>query len=109
MPRRMGEVPGQFPLAKHTTRGLIHFGGSRTRTNRRDGGVLRFQDSLVHSSSFSRRPSDMHGSCAIRTITGEYNTKNTDHEPAPGNTRAKGAAMHIRRATTGSGYRREVP
>src|SRR5216684_65860 len=107
MPGRMGEVPGQFPLAKHTTRSLIHFGGSRARTNSRDGGLLRFEHGLVQPSSLSRRLSDMHGSRAIRTITGEYNTKIADHEPAPGNARARGAAMHNCRTSSGSEYCRE--
>src|SRR6266849_9798376 len=107
MPGRMGEVPGQFPLAKHTTRSLIHFGGSRARTNSRDGGLLRFEHGLVQPSSLSRRLSDMHGSRAIRTITGEYNTKIADHEPAPGNARARGAAMHNCRTSSRSEYCRE--
>src|SRR5450759_4495220 len=84
MPGRMGEVPDQFPLAKHATRRPIHFAGSHARTNNRDGRLLRFQHGLIQPSSFSRRPSDMHSSRAIRTITGEYNTKITDHEPPTG-------------------------
>src|SRR5260370_24753563 len=107
MPGRMGEVPGQFPLSKHTTRGLIHFGGSRARTNRRDGGLLRFEHGRVSASSLARRLSDMHGSRAIRTITGEYNTKITDHEPALWNARARGPAMHNCGASTGREYCRE--
>src|ERR1039458_2726263 len=107
MPGRMGEVPDQFPLAKHTTRRAIHFSGSHARTNCRDGRLLRFQHGLVQPSSFSRRPSDMHSSRAIRTITGEYNTKITDHEPTPGNAHARGPAMHNRRARSGSEYRRK--
>src|ERR1019366_2258662 len=106
MPGRMGEVPGEFPLAQHTTRGAIDFGGSHARTNSRDGGLLRFQHSLIQLSSFSRRPSDMHSSRAIRTIMGEYNTKITDHEPAPGNACARGPAMHNRGASSGGEYRR---
>src|SRR6202158_5851916 len=108
MPGRMGEVPGQLSFAKHTTRGAIYFGGSHTRTNCRDGGLLRFQHGLIQPSSFSRRPSDMHSPRAIRTITGEYNTKITDHEPAPGNACARGSAMHGRRASSGSEYRGEA-
>src|ERR1700674_4094558 len=107
MPGGMREVPGQLPLSKHTARCAIHFGGSRARTNRRDGGLLRFQNSFVQPPSFSRGPSDMHSSRAIRTITGEYNTKITDHEPAPWNARARGPAMHDRRARSGSKYRRK--
>src|SRR5260370_39653562 len=105
----MGEVPGQLPFAKHTTRGAIYFGGSHAWTNCRDGGLLRFQHGLIQPSSFSRRPPDMHSPRAIRTITGEYNTKITDHEPAPGNVCARGSAMHDRRARSGSEYRRERP
>ena len=80
----MREVPGQLPFAKYTPRRAIHFGGSRARANRRDGGLLRFQNSFVQPPSLSRGPSDMHSSRAIRAITGEYNTKIADHEPAPG-------------------------
>ena len=103
----MREVPGQLPFAKHTTRRAIHFGGSRARPNSRDGGLLRFQNSFVQPPSFSRGPSDMHSSRAIRTITGEYNTKIADHEPAPWNARAGGPAMHDCRARSGSEYRRK--
>src|ERR1700694_470504 len=49
----------------------------------------------------------MHGSRAIRTITGEYNTKITDHEPTPGNARARGPAMDDCRASSRSKYRRK--
>src|SRR5260370_27900236 len=49
----------------------------------------------------------MHGSRAIRTITGEYNTKITDHEPARWNARARGPAMHNCGASTGREYCRE--
>src|ERR1700716_1628657 len=107
MPRRMREVLDQFPLAKYTARRAIDFGGSRARTNSRDGSLLRFQNSFVQPSSFSRRPPDVHSSGAIRAITGEYNTKITDHEPAPGNARARGPAMHDCRARSGSEYRRK--
>ena len=103
----MGEVPGQFPPAEHTARGAIHFGGSHARPNRRDASLLRFQHRLVQLPSFCRRPSDMHGARAIRTITGEYNTKIADHEPAPGNARVRGPAMHNRRARSGGEDRRE--
>src|SRR5713101_8482828 len=105
MPRRMREVPGQFPFAKHTARCAIHCGGSRARANRRDGGLLRFLNGCVQPPSFSRGPSDMHSSRAIRAITGEYNTKITDHEPAPWNARAGGPSMHDCRARSGSNYR----
>src|ERR1700682_2210318 len=107
MPGRMREVPCQFPFAKYTARCAIHFGGGRARPDSRDGSLLRFQNSIVQPPSFSRGPSDMHSSGAIRTITGEYNTKITDHEPAPGNARARGPAMHDCRARSGSEYRRK--
>src|SRR4029077_753881 len=107
MPRRMREIAGQLPFAKHTTRCAIHFGGSRVRPNSRDGSLLRFQNSLVQLPSFFRGPSDVHSSGAIRAITGEYNTKITDHESAPRNARARGPAMHDRRARSGSKYRRK--
>src|SRR5271169_208592 len=107
MPGRMGEIPGQFPLAKHTTRRAIDFGGSDSRANGRDRGLLRFQDRIVQLSSFSRRPADVHSPRAIRTITGEYNTKITHHEPAPGNPGAGGPAMHNCRASSGGEYGRE--
>src|ERR1035437_4869607 len=106
MPGRMGEVPGQFSLAQHTPRGAIYFAGGRARANRRDGCLLRFQHGLIQPSSFRRRRSDMHSAGAIRAITGEYNTKITDHEPA-GNARARGPAMHNRRARSGSEYGRK--
>src|SRR5260370_38787323 len=102
MPGRMGEVAGQFPLPEHTTRGAIDFGGSHARTNRRNRRPLRVQHRLVQPSSFSRRPSDMHSTCAIRTITGEYNTKIADYEPPPGHARVGGLAVHNRRALSGS-------
>src|SRR6202165_5662353 len=41
----------------------------------------------------------MHSPRAIRTITGEYNTKITDHEPAPWNARAGGPAIVHGRAS----------
>src|SRR5437016_10645923 len=107
MPRRMREVPGQFPFSKHTARRAIHFGGSSARANSRNGGLLRFQNSFVQPLSFSRGSSDMHSSRAIRAITGEYNTKITDHEPAPWNARAGGPAMHDCRARSGSKDRRK--
>src|SRR5882762_3307918 len=107
MAGRMREVPGQLPLSKHTARRAIHFGGSCARANSRDGSLLRFQNSFVQPPSFSRGPSDMHSSGAIRAITGEYNTKITDHEPAPWNARARRPAMHDCRARSGSKYRRE--
>src|SRR6202163_2626466 len=107
MPSRMREVPGQLPFAKHAARRAIYFGGSRTRANRRNGGLLRLQNSFVQPPSFSRGPSDMHSSRAIRAITGEYNTKITDHEPAARNARAGGPAMYDRRARSGSKYRRK--
>src|SRR5260370_32317312 len=107
MPCRMREVLGQFPFSKRTPRRAIHFGGRRARANRRDGGLLRFENSFVQPPSFSRGPSDMHSSRAIRTITGEYNTKITDHEPAPWNARAGGLAMHDCRARSGGKYRRK--
>src|SRR4030081_2583083 len=105
MPGRMREIAGQLPFAKYTARRAIHFGGSRARANRCDGGMLRFQNRFVQPPSFSRGPSDMHSSGAIRAITGEYNTKITDNEPAPGNARARGPAMHDCRARSGSEYR----
>jgi len=37
----------------------------------------------------------MHGSGAIRTIIGEYNTKIADHEPAPRNARPRGRPCTI--------------
>src|ERR1035441_1271212 len=49
----------------------------------------------------------MHRARAIRTITGEYNTKITDHEPAPRNAHARGPAMHNRRPLSGSEDSRE--
>src|ERR1700732_3311096 len=107
MPGRMREVLGQFPFSKHTARRAIHIGGSRARTNRRDGGLLRFQNGFVQTPSLRGRPSDMHSPRAIRTITGEYNTKITDHEPAPWNARAGGPAMHDCRARSGGKYRRK--
>src|SRR6266404_1208093 len=107
MPRRMREVPSQFPFSKHTARRAIHFGGSRARANSRNGGLLRLQNSFVQPPSFSRGPSDMHSSRAIRAITGEYNTKITDHEPAPWNARDGGPAIHDRQARSGSKYRRK--
>src|ERR1700720_1854603 len=107
MPGGMREVPGQLPFAKHTARRAIHFGGSRARANRRKGGLLRLQNSFVQPPRFSRGPSDMHSSRAIRAITGEYNTKITDHEPAPWNARAGSPSMHDCRARSGSKYRRK--
>src|SRR5450631_229985 len=97
MPGRMGEVPSQLPLAKHTTRGSIHFAASHARTNRGNGSLLRFQHGLIQPSSVFRRPSDMHGARSIRTIIGEYNTKITDHEPAPRNEGTRRSSMHYRR------------
>src|SRR5208283_1197126 len=107
MPGRMGEIPRQFPFAKRTPGRAIYLSGSYSRANGRDGSLLRFQNRFVQVSSFSRRPPDMHGSRAIRTITGEYNTKITHHEPAPWNARAGGTAMHNGRASSGSQYGRE--
>src|SRR5258708_5245794 len=107
MPGRMREIAGQFPLPKHTARRAIHFGGSRARANSRDGGLLRFENGFVQPPRFSRGPSDMHSSRAIRAITGEYNTKITDHEPTPRNARAGSPAMHDCRARSGSKYRRK--
>src|ERR1700687_563249 len=107
MPGRMREVLDQFPLAKHAARRAIDFGGSRARTNSRDGSLLPLQNGFVQPPSFSRRPPDVHSSGAIRAITGEYNTKITDHEPAPGNARARGPAMHDCRARSGSKYCRK--
>src|SRR5258708_4232194 len=107
MPGRMREVPGQLPFAKHNPRRTIYFGGSRAWANRGDGSLLRFQNGFVQPPSFSRGPSDMHSSRAIRAITGEYNTKITDYEPAPGNARAGGPAMHDCGPRSGSKYRRK--
>src|ERR1019366_707524 len=107
MPGRMGEVPRQFPLPEDTTRRAIDFGGSHARTDLRDRRLLRLQHRLVQPSSFSRRPSDMHSTRAIRTITGEYNTKIADYEPPAGDARVGGPAVHNRRALSGSQYRRE--
>src|SRR5271157_558821 len=107
MPGGMGEEPGQLPLAKHTTRRAIYFGASHARTNQGNGGLLRFQHRLIQLSSFWRRPSNVHSPRAIRTISGEYNTKIADHEPAPGNACARGTAMHDRRASSGSEDRRK--
>src|ERR1700682_3679445 len=101
MPSRMRKVPGQLLFATRAARRAIYLGGSRTRANRRNGGLLRLQNSFVQPPSFSRGPSDMHGSRAIRAITGEYNTKITDHEPAPRNARAGGPAVHNCRARSG--------
>src|SRR5580658_10301925 len=92
----MSEIPRQFPPAKHPARGVIHFGGSDARTDNRDSGQLRFQDSLIQPSSFARRLSDVHSSRAIRTITGEYNTKIAHHEPAPGNARERRPTVNNR-------------
>ncbi len=103
----MGEVTGQFPLPEHATRGAIDFGGSHARTNRRDRGLLRLQHRLVQPSSFSRWPSDVHSSRAIRAITREYNTKITDHEPLARYACLRGPAVHDRRALSGSQYRRK--
>jgi len=52
----------------------------------------------------------MHGSGAIRTIIGEYNTKIADHEPAPRNARPRGPAMHNRGALAGrkNGWKRHA-
>src|ERR1019366_3496847 len=107
MPGRMGEVPRQFPLPEDTTRRAIDFGGSHARTDLRDRRLLRLQHRLVQPSSFSRRPSDMHSTRAIRTITGEYNTKIADYEPPAGDARVGGPAVHNRRALSGSQYRRK--
>src|SRR5467141_3155217 len=103
----MREIAVQLPFAKYTPCRAIHFGGSRARTNCRDGGPLRFQNCFIQPPSFYRGLSDMHSSSAIRTITGEYNTKITHHEPAPRNARAGGPAMHDCRARSGSKYRRK--
>ena len=78
----MGEVPGQFSPAQHAPRGAVYFAGRHARTNRRNGCLLRFEHRLIQPSSFTRRTSDVHSSRAIRAITGEYNTKIADHEPA---------------------------
>src|SRR5258708_32343366 len=107
MPGRMREVASQLPLAKDTPCRVIHFGSRHARTNRRDGGPLRFQNGFIQPTSLLRGPSDVHGSCSIRTITGEYNTKIADHEPTPGNARAGGPAMDNRRAPSGSQYCRK--
>src|ERR1700675_5149075 len=107
MPGRMREIAGQLPFAKRTARRAIHFGGSRARADSRDGGLLRFQNCFVQPPSFSRGLSDMHSSRAIRAITGEYNTKITDPEPAPWDARERGPAMHDCRARSGSKYRRK--
>src|SRR6202158_956716 len=107
MPGRMREIAGQVPVAKYTARRTIHCGSSRARTNSRDGSLLRLPNGFVQPSSFSRRPPDVHSSGAIRTITGEYNTKITDHEPTPGNARARGPTMHNCRASSRSKYRRK--
>src|ERR1700686_1700059 len=107
MPGRMREIAGQLPFLKHTTRCAIHFRGSRAGPNGRDGGMLGFQNTFVQPQGLSRGPSDMHSSRAIRAITGEYNTKITDHEPAPWNARAGGPAMNDCRARSGSQYRRK--
>src|SRR5208282_1541120 len=104
MSGRMGEVTGQFSLAQHTPRGAIYFAGRGSRADRRDGCLLRFQHGFIQPASFRRRTTDVHSAGAIRAITGEYNTKITDHEPA-GNARARGPAMHHRRARSGSKYR----
>src|SRR4029077_8960826 len=96
-----------FPFSKHTACRAIYFGGRRARSNSRDGGLLRFQNSLVQPPSFFGGPSDVHSARAIRIITGEYNTKITDHEPAPWNARAGGPAMHDCRAFSGSKYCRK--
>src|SRR5258706_11981474 len=107
MPGRMGEVAGQLPLAKAPPSRVIHFGSRHARTNRRDGGPLRFQNGFIQPTSLLRGPSDVHGWCSIRTITGEYNTKTADHDPTPGNARAGGPAMDNRRARSGSQYCRK--
>src|ERR1022692_1154388 len=107
MPGGMGEVLRQFPLAKHTARGAIHFASTNARSHRRNRDLLCFKHRLVKPSRLHRRPSDMHSSRAIRTITGEYNTKITHHEPTPRNARSRGPAMHNRRAKAGSQYGRE--
>src|SRR5208283_1020207 len=107
MPGRMGEVTGQFPLPEHTTRGAIDFCGSHARTNHRDRCLLRLQHRLVQPTSFSGRPSDVHSSRAVRAITGEYNTKITDHEPPAGYACDRGSAVHDRRALSGSQYGRK--
>src|SRR5208283_3619027 len=76
-------------------------------TNGGDSSLLRFQNRFVQVSSFCRRTADVHSSRTIRTITGEYNTKITDHEPAPRNAGAGGPAMHNCRARSGGEDRRE--
>ena len=81
----MGEIPGQFSLAKRPPRGAIYFCGGHSRANGRDRSLLRFENRFVQVSIFSRRPADVHSPGAIRTITGEYNTKITHHESTPWN------------------------
>src|ERR1700693_1222934 len=107
MPGRMREIAGQLPFLKHTTRCAIHFGCGTARPNSRDSGLLGFQNRVVQPQGLSRGPSNMHSSGAIRAITGAYNTKITDNEPAPWNARARGPARHNRRASSRSKYRRK--
>src|SRR5271154_1587450 len=107
MPGRVGEVARQFCLAQHASRGAIHFARAHTRSHRRNRGLLRSEHRLIESSSLTGRLPDVHSSCAIRAITGEYNTKITDHEPAPGKARLRRPTVHNRRTLSRSEDRGE--
>src|SRR5580704_7425227 len=107
MPGRMSEVPGQFMLAKHPACRSIDLGTGHTRADGLNSSLLRLQNSFIKPSSFLGRPADVHGTRAIRTITGEYNTKIADHEAAPGNARARCPAMDNRGARSGGEDRRK--
>src|ERR1700677_4945862 len=97
---RMREIPNQFPPAQHTARGMVYLGTSTSGTNRGTRGQLRFQNRFIEAPSFSRSSADVRSSSAIRTITGEYNTKITDHDPSAGNAGLRGPAMHNRGASS---------
>ncbi len=98
----MSKVPRQFALAKYTPRGshLLRRQSLRDEPPRWQTAALPARRRTA--PGFWRRRPDVHSSRAIRTITGEYNTKIADHEPAPGNACGRSPAVHNRRARSGS-------
>ena len=72
------------PLPQHTT---------HSRSDRGDRRQLRIEHGLVELPSRIGRTTDVHSTGPIRAITGEYNTKIADHEPAPGNTGGRCPSM----------------
>src|SRR6185369_6338287 len=96
MTGRMNKIPVQFGTPQTLSAGVIYVACGSTGPNCGNARQLRFQHRVIHAARLWRRPSDVHSTRHVGTITVEYNTVVENHEPTVGYARHGGHAMRQR-------------